>query len=123
MLLENENDLSTLMTARAKSQVNISVNGLSMSEESARKLRANVQNIVARVFERHQSGVQNEPTDIQEPRRNSGIEKIKVSSNIHGLTSLDNKEIGNGVEEVVDMMRVEEEIIDETGISPAESIN
>jgi hypothetical protein len=123
VLLENENDLSTLMTARAKPQLNISVNGLSMSEESARKLQAKVQDIVARVFERHQSKAQNERTDIQEPRINSGTEKIKVSSNIHGLTSLDNEEIGNGVEEVVDRMRVEEEIIDETGISPAESIN
>jgi hypothetical protein len=123
VLLENKNDLSTLMTERTKPQVNISINGLTMSEEAARKLQAKVQNIVARVFERHQSESQNEQRDIQKPRKESRIEKIKVSSNIYGLTSLDNEEIGNGVEEVVDMMRVEEEIIDDIGISPAEPIN
>jgi hypothetical protein len=123
VLLENGNDLSILMTERTKPPVNISINGLTMSEEAAHKLQAKVQNIVARVYERHQSGSQNVPKDTQAPRRNGGLEKIKVSSNIYGLTSLDNEEISNGVEEVVEKMRVEEEIIDEIGISPAHAIN
>jgi hypothetical protein len=122
VLLENKNDLSILMAERTKPPVNVSVNGLTMSEEAARKLQAKVQDIVERVFKRHRSGSQNETKVTQAPRINRDLEKIKVSSNIYGLTSLDNKEIGNGVEEVVDMMRVEEEIIDDVPLSPAHSI-
>jgi hypothetical protein len=51
-LLENENDLDTILAERTKPKPNISVNGLKLSEKAAHKPETEVQNVVAKVLER-----------------------------------------------------------------------
>jgi hypothetical protein len=78
------------MAERIKPKVSISINGLEFSEDTARELEAEVQNLVVRLFERApRPELQKESTGktSQSAGESGGI---KISSSVQGLTIQDN---------------------------------
>jgi hypothetical protein len=121
-LLENESDLDIVLAERLKPKVNISVNGLKLSEKAADKLQVEVNNIVARRLERPaQTTVQTGSVSRLPPKRDK-VDKIEISSNIYGLSKGDNEEIWEEIEDLVYRFQDEGQIDVVTGSGSPSSI-
>ena len=120
-LLENENDLDTLVAERMKPKPNISINGLKLSEQASHRLEAEVQDIVARVLKRSPPAtLQEKPTSKSSLPLTHEAGKMNISSNVYGLSDEDNEEIVREIVPMIQRFKDKGEIIDDTtsGIVP-----